>query len=108
MFSRRHSCRIGAIVSSRSWASSDRFGPDDVFLLMRAERRWSYLGGAALALLPLGWLTVAAGPKEILNNLLLFPVIYSSPARHLPIFSAENYLVLLFFAHIIAVAGNIF
>jgi len=107
-------CFLGGILAGLALLFRVDLGPAVIasalplFLLMRAARRWGYLGGAALALLPLGWLTVAAGPKEILNNLLLFPVIYSSPARHLPIFSAENYLVLLFFAHIIAVAGNIF
>jgi len=107
-------CFLGGILAGLALLFRVDLGPAVIasalplFLLVRAARRWGYLGGAALALLPLGWLTVAAGPKEILNNLLLFPVIYSSPARHLPIFSAENYLVLLFFAHIIAVAGNIF
>lgn len=107
-------CFFGGILAGLALLFRIDLGPAVIasalplFLLMRAARRWSYLGGAAFALLPLGWLTVAAGPKEILNNLLLFPVIYSNPARHLPIFSAENYLVLLFFAHIIAVAGNIF
>ena len=108
-------CFLGGILAGLALLFRVDLGPAVVasalplFLLMTAARRWKYLaGGAAFALLPLGWLTVAAGPKEILNNLLLFPVIYSSPARHLPIFSAENFLVLLFFAHIIAVTGNIF
>ncbi len=106
-------CFLGGILAGLALLFRVDLGPAVIasalplFLLMRAARRWSYLGGVALALLPLGWLTVAAGPKEILDNLLLFPVIYSSPARHLPIFSAENYLVLLFLAHIIAVAGNV-
>jgi hypothetical protein len=107
-------CLLGGVLAGLALLFRVDLGPAVIasalplFLLMRTARRWSYLGGAAFALLPLGWLTAVAGPKEILNNLLLFPVIYSSPARHLPIFSAENYLVLLFFAHIIAVAGNIF
>ncbi|HJX25385.1 MAG TPA: hypothetical protein VJ252_04465, partial [Chthoniobacterales bacterium] len=50
-----------------------------LFFLMTPARRWKYLGGAVLALLPLAWLTVAVGPREIINNLFLYPVIYSSP-----------------------------
>jgi hypothetical protein len=79
-----------------------------LFLLMRAGRRWNYLGGAVLALLPLGWLTMVAGPREIINNLLLYPVIYSSSARHLPILSVPKHLLWLFLLHLIIGAGNIF
>ena len=79
-----------------------------LFFLMTPARRWKYLGGAVLALLPLAWLTVAVGPHEIINNLLLYPVIYSSPARHLPILSVPTNLLWLFLVHLIAVAGNIF
>jgi hypothetical protein len=78
-----------------------------LFLLMRSARRWNYLAGGAVALVPLGWLTLAAGPVELMNNLLLFPVIRSSPHRHLPIFSAENYLITLFLIYIICAAINI-
>jgi hypothetical protein len=79
-----------------------------LFFLMTAPRRWIYLGGAGLGLLPLAWLTAVAGPAELINNLLLFPVIYSSPSRHLPILSAESHLVFLLIAHLAAVTANIF
>jgi hypothetical protein len=79
-----------------------------LFFLMTAARRWNYLRGAVLALLPLGWLTVVAGPHEIINNLLLYPVIYTNPARHLPIWSVPKNLLWIFLIHLTAVAGNIF
>ena len=77
-----------------------------LFLLMSGSHRRSYLAGAVLALLPLAWLTFVSA-AEVLNNLLLFPVVYSNPARHLPIFSADRYVVYLFFGHLIAVAANV-
>jgi hypothetical protein len=79
-----------------------------LFFLLTTRSRWNYLGGAVLALLPLGWLTVMAGPHETINNLLLYPVIYSSPARHLPIFSASKHLLWFFLLHLMAVASNVF
>lgn len=74
---------------------------------MTWARRWRYFSGTALVLFPLGILTFVAGWQSVVDNLFLMPVIYSSPARHLPLFSAEPYLVNLFFAHLIAVAVNV-
>ena len=105
-------CFLGGILAGLALLFRVDLGPAVIisafplFLLM-AGRRWSYLGGAALALLPLGWLTLVVGSSQIINNLFLFPVIYASPGRHLPIFSADRYLICLFFAHIAAVGANI-
>lgn len=79
-----------------------------LFFLMTTRQRWNYLGGALLALLPLGWLTMVVGPHEVINNLLLYPVIYSSSARHLPILSVPKQLLWLFLLHLVTVAANIF
>ena len=76
-------------------------------LLMPWPRRWNYLVGATLGLLPFIALTIAAGPQQMMNNLLLFPVFYSSPGRHLPIFSADGYVIRLFFMHLLAMFANI-
>jgi hypothetical protein len=78
-----------------------------LFLLMQPARRWNYLGGVTLALLPLVWLTILAGPWQIINNLLLFPVFYCSPGRRLPIFLGQTYLICLFSLHVIALATNV-
>ncbi len=78
-------------------------------LLFKRFSNWQfYTGGVFVALLPLAWLSFVAGPREILNNLLLFPVIYSSPGRHLAIFSADTYVICLFFLHIAAAVVNVF
>jgi hypothetical protein len=66
-----------------------------------------YFCGLLLALLPLVWLTIAAGPREIFNNLFLFPVVYASPGRHLPIFSSEGSIRSLFFIHLLAAITNV-
>jgi hypothetical protein len=106
-------CFLGGVLG----ASAVLFRPDlapgmiasglPLFLLMRRPRRWNYIGGVALGLLPLGLLTIVAGYHEILNNLFLFPVLYSSPARRLPIFAADNYLICLLVIDLIAVVTNI-
>jgi hypothetical protein len=77
-----------------------------LFLLMNPGRRWRYLGGAALALLPFAWLMIVAGPQQLLNNLFLFPVIYSNPARRLPFSAAGTLVRYLFLAHVIATLIN--
>jgi hypothetical protein len=79
-----------------------------LFLLMHSSARKNYLGGVALGLLPYGLLAVIAGPRNMLDNLVLFPVFYSSPGRHIPILSAEPYVLRLFFMHLAAVAINLF
>jgi hypothetical protein len=110
----RACCFFGGILAGLALLFRPDLGPAAIFsglplfLLMTAPRRWIYLGGAGLALLPLAWLAAIAGPGEILNNLLLYPVIYSNPSRRLSIFLAEEYLVCLFIAHIVAVTTNIF
>ena len=78
-----------------------------LFLLMHSSARKNYLAGVALGLLPYGLLAFVAGPRNMLDNLVLFPVFYSSPARHIPILSAEPYVIRLFFMHLAAVAINL-
>ena len=78
-----------------------------LFLLMPKARRWQYLAGAVTALLPYAGITILAGPREVINNLVLFPVFHSSAGRHLPILSAPPFLINLFFAHLAAVALNL-
>lgn len=74
---------------------------------MTASRKQLYLLGGATALLPLGILTLLAGWQPLVSNLFLLPVIACNPARRLPLFSAEPYLINLFFAHLGAVIVNI-
>ena len=63
--------------------------------------------GVSLALLPLGWLMIVAGPQQLFNNLFLFPVIYANPSRRLPFSSAGDHVRYMFFAHVIATLINL-
>ena len=66
-----------------------------LFLLMARPQRRAFLIGGTCALVPLLVLTVVAGPVQIFNNLFLFPVIYSSPGRHMPRDTWPPYLTYL-------------
>jgi hypothetical protein len=77
-----------------------------VLMMPWPQKRLYFLGGA-IALLPLGILILIAGWHQVLNNLFFMPVIACNPARRLPVFSAELYVVNLFFAHLGAVAINV-
>jgi hypothetical protein len=76
-------------------------------LLMCGRQRWNYFLGLTTGSLPYLVLTIAAGAREMLNNLFLFPVLYSSPGRHLPISSAEPYVQRLLVFHLIAMTIDI-
>jgi hypothetical protein len=78
-----------------------------LFWAMNIRGKIKYIGGACIALVPLLAISVAAGPQEVLNNLFVFPVLYSSPARHLPLSTARNFVVYLFIAHSLASLVNL-
>jgi len=78
-----------------------------LILLMEWPRRWKYVLGGTLGLSPLVALSIAAGPQQIFNNFVLYPVFYSSPGRHLPFFSADGDSIRLFFLHVVAMIANI-
>lgn len=76
------------------------------FVLSWRQRSMLALG-AALALLPLGFLTLLAGPEQVANNLFIFPVLRSNPGRHLPLSAVEPYLIHLFALHVAASVVNV-
>ena len=82
------------------------FGTLPLFLRMNRSAKLRYLSGMCIGLLPLGLLTVAAGPQQVLDNLLLFPVFYGNGGRHLPL--APGSVLGLFGVHLIACGVNIF
>lgn len=107
------SCLFGGVLGAAALLFRPDLAPAMVasglplFLLMSPARRWRYVLGVALGLLPLALLMLATGPREMLNNLFLFPVLYSNPGRRLPIFQGEAYLIYLFFVHMLAVVVNL-
>ena len=78
-----------------------------LFLLKAWPQRRAFLIGGTCALVPLLVLTVVAGPVQIFNNLFLFPVIYSSPGRHMPRDTWPPYLTYLLLMHAAAVLINL-
>ena len=76
--------------------------------LAPVRQRMEYLIGMAIGLLPLTLLTCWVGPRELINNLVLYPVFYSGLARHKPWSTVEPYYVReLFVLHLVAAAANI-
>ncbi len=61
-----------------------------LFLLLSAKRRWHFVGGFAVGLLPLVILTLLAGPKAVFENLFLYPVVVTNPARRLPLWLMKD------------------
>lgn len=70
-------------------------------------QRLKVAAGVTLALLPLAVLVFVIGVEPIVNNLFVFPVLRSSPGRHLPVFSVDRSLMVLFFVHLVGVAVNL-
>jgi hypothetical protein len=63
--------------------------------------------GVAIGLIPLAVMSCLTGPEQLFNNLFLYPVIRSAPARRIPLLTAEPTLVRLFFAQVVSAMVNI-
>jgi hypothetical protein len=72
------------------------------------KTRWNYLIGLGLGLLPMLALVCAAGFQNAIDNIFLYPVILSNPARKLPWASLQPYLIYLLVFHVIATVTNLF
>jgi hypothetical protein len=69
--------------------------------------RWSYLIGFAGGLLPMLVLSYAAGFQNVFDNLFLYPVVITNPARKLPWSVLPPYLIYLLVLHLIASVTNL-
>jgi hypothetical protein len=78
-----------------------------IFLMMERRSRWRWLLGMVTGLLPLGGLLWLVGLRPLLENLFLYPVMYSGIGRRLPLFSAAAYVIYLFFVHLVASLVNV-
>lgn len=63
--------------------------------------------GAAIGLIPFAVVVVVAGAEQVFNNIFLYPVIRSGPARRIPFSLAEPYVVRLFWVMALAAIVNI-
>jgi len=71
------------------------------------KRRWTYLMGLGLGLLPMLILIYAAGFRNIFENIFLYPVSFTNPARKLPWSSLRPYVVYLLAFHFVAALINL-
>jgi hypothetical protein len=89
-------CFLGGILAGLALLFRIDLGPAVIasalplFLLMRAARRWSYLGGAAFALLPLGMANSGRGSKGDPKQPAAFPGdLFKSGTPSTNLFSGE-------------------
>jgi hypothetical protein len=107
-------CFFGGMLGATAMLFRPDLGPAVIlgtlplFLRMSRSAKLCYLSGMCIGLLPLGLLTVAAGPRHVLDNLLLFPVFYGNGGRHLPLAQAAFSVLGLLAVHLIASCANIF
>jgi hypothetical protein len=78
-----------------------------LFLPMERAAKNKCLGGVAVALLPLIWLGVVAGPARLVDNLFLLPIFRIGPRSHLPISAASADVVWTFCLYLVASAVNL-
>lgn len=64
--------------------------------------------GATIALLPLVLVVLWVGFESVLNNLFIYPVVRSSPGRHIPLAEADSASLRLFVIHVVATGVNLF
>jgi hypothetical protein len=57
-----------------------------MLILLNSKRWWLWIVGAAAGCMPLLWWLVQAGYRSMIENLFLYPVIFSNQARRLPLF----------------------
>ena len=58
-------------------------------------------------MVPLAVLLAHVGWEQGLNNLFVYPVLRSSPGRHIPLYAADPAAVRLFFLHVVATVMNV-
>jgi hypothetical protein len=69
--------------------------------------RWISLLGFALGLLPMLVLIYTAGFRNIFDNVFLYPVVFTNPARKLPWEAIPPYVIYLLGFHVVAALVNL-
>lgn len=78
-----------------------------LFISMERPAKLKFLGGLAVAMLPLLWLGVAVGATQLVDNLFLLPVFRIGPGGSLPISAATADVVWMFGVYLVASAVNL-
>lgn len=106
-------CPLGGLLAGLALTFRADIGPAVILATwvllqpLSSSQRLRFAFGAVIGLTPFAALLLLSGPEQMFNNLFLYPVILCAPGRRLPLFSAEPYLVRIFFAQIVAAAVNI-
>lgn len=106
-------CLFGGMLGATALLFRPDLGPAVIlgtlpfFFRVSRSATLRYLGGMCIGLMPLGLLTVVAGPQQVLDNLLLFPVFYGNGGRHLPLTQTSALVLSGLAAHLIASGINI-
>ena len=74
---------------------------------MPRRARLAACAGGASAMIPFAILMIFVGPAELLNNLFIYPVLYSNPGRRLPLLSAAPLVLRVFSAYLLAAVANV-
>jgi hypothetical protein len=106
-------CFLGGLLAAIALTFRPDVGPAVVLAAMvlvqplAPSLRWKFFLGAAIGLIPFAVVLVVAGLEQVFNNLFLYPVLRSGPARRIPFFAADPFFVRLFFAMVLAALVNI-
>jgi hypothetical protein len=106
-------CLVGGLLAGLALTFRADIGPAVLLaawpLLRPASfpQRLRFALGATIGLIPFAVLLLLSGPEQLFNNIFLYPVLYSGPARRLPLFSAEPFAVRIFCALILIAIANV-
>lgn len=109
----RWRCLAGGFLAGVALSFRPDVGPAVILaalvliLPLSQSHRLKFALGAGLGLIPFAVVLLLAGPEEVFNNIFLYPVIRSGPARRIPLFAADPSPVRLFYAMVLAVLANI-
>jgi hypothetical protein len=78
-----------------------------LLFFQRSRMRWTYLMGLGIGLLPMLLLIYATGFRNIFDNVFLYPVVFTNPARKLPWPSLPPYVIYLLGFHLVAALINL-
>jgi hypothetical protein len=106
-------CFWGGVLASLAMSFRPDVGPAVLLaawvllqpLSWRLRRR--FILGGTIGLIPFAFVFFSAGPEQVFNNVFLYPVLRSGPARRIPLSGAEPFLGRLFFAMALAAAVNV-
>jgi hypothetical protein len=78
-----------------------------LLFFQQGRMRWTYLVGLGLGLLPMLLLIYGAGFRNIFDNVFLYPVVITNPARKLPWSSIPPHVIYLIGFHLVASVINL-